>query len=85
MSDSLQTPWTVDHQAPLSTGFSRQKHWSELLFPSPTDSWESPYTLLIRKTSLMACYMYIAHLLELLKKKKHRLPLLDCFQYLLSR
>ena len=22
------TPWTVDHQAPLSMEFSRQKHWS---------------------------------------------------------
>ena len=24
------TPWTVVHQAPLSMGFSRQEHWSEL-------------------------------------------------------
>ena len=29
--------WTVAHQAPLSMGFSRQKHWSGLLFPSPGD------------------------------------------------
>ena len=29
------TPWTVAHQAPLSTGFSRQKYWSGLPFPSP--------------------------------------------------
>ena len=27
------TPWTVDHQAPLSTEFSRQEYWSGLLFP----------------------------------------------------
>ena len=26
------TPWTVTHQAPLSMGFSRQKHWSGLPF-----------------------------------------------------
>ena len=31
------TPWTVAHQAPLSTGFSRQEYWSELLLPSPLD------------------------------------------------
>ena len=29
------TIWTVAHQAPLSTGFSRQEYWSGLLFPSP--------------------------------------------------
>ena len=29
------TPWAVDHQAPLSTGFSRQEYWSGLPFTSP--------------------------------------------------
>ena len=29
------TPQTAAHQAPLSLGFSRQEHWSELPFPSP--------------------------------------------------
>ena len=28
-------PWTVAHEAPLSTGFSRQEYWSGLPFPSP--------------------------------------------------
>ena len=28
---------TVAHQAPLSTGFPRQEHWSGLPFPSPGD------------------------------------------------
>ena len=37
MSDSLATPWTVAHQAHLSTGFSRQEYWSGLPFPSPGD------------------------------------------------
>ena len=37
MSDSLETPWTVAHQAPLSLGFPRQEYWSELPFPSPGD------------------------------------------------
>ena len=33
----LATPWTVAHQAPLSTGFSRQQYLSGLPFPSPGD------------------------------------------------
>ena len=35
-SDSV-TPWTVAHQAPLSTGFSRQDNCSGLPFPPPGD------------------------------------------------
>ena len=31
------TPWTVVHQAPLSTRFSREEYWSKLLFPAPED------------------------------------------------
>ena len=34
---TLATPWTVACQAPLSMGFSRQKYWSGLPFPSPGD------------------------------------------------
>ena len=30
-------PWSVDHQVSLSMGFSRQKYWSGLPFPSPGD------------------------------------------------
>ena len=29
------TAKTAAHQTPLSLGFSRQEHWSGLLFPSP--------------------------------------------------
>ena len=32
---TLTTPWTVGRQAPLSMGFSRQKYWGGLPFPSP--------------------------------------------------
>ena len=32
LSDSV-SPWTAARQAPLSTGFSRQEHWSGLSFP----------------------------------------------------
>ena len=31
------TPWTVVHQAPLSTKFSRQEYWSGLAFSPPGD------------------------------------------------
>ena len=31
------TPWTVAHQAPLSTGLPRQEYWSGLPFPSLGD------------------------------------------------
>ena len=31
------TPWVVNHQAPLSTGISRQEHWSGLSCPPPGD------------------------------------------------
>ena len=37
VSNSLQPPWTVAHQAPLSMGFPRQEYWSGLSFPSPGD------------------------------------------------
>ena len=30
------TPWTAAHQAPLSTGLSRQEYWGGLPFPSPS-------------------------------------------------
>ena len=31
----LVTPWTAAHQAPPSTGFSRQEYWSGVPLPSP--------------------------------------------------
>ena len=31
----LATPWTADHQAPLSMGFSSQEYWSGVPLPSP--------------------------------------------------
>ena len=33
----FSTPWTVDHQVPLSMRFSRQEYWCELPLPSPRD------------------------------------------------
>ena len=34
---SLATPWTVERQPPLSTGFPSQEYKSGLPFPSPRD------------------------------------------------
>ena len=34
---TLETPWTVAGQAPLSMGFPTQEYWSGLSFPSPED------------------------------------------------
>ena len=32
---TLETPWTVAFQGPLTMGFSRQEYWSGLPLPSP--------------------------------------------------
>ena len=37
LCSTLCDPWTVTHQAPLSTGFPRQEYWSGLPFPPPGD------------------------------------------------
>ena len=37
VSDSLATPLTTDHQAPLSMEFQRQESWNELPVPPPRD------------------------------------------------
>ena len=34
---TLETPWTIAQEAPLSMGFSRQDYWSGLPFLSPGD------------------------------------------------
>ena len=38
--DSLQTPWTAAHQAPLFMKFSRLEYWSGQPFSSPGDLLE---------------------------------------------
>ena len=37
MSTHFATPWTVPHQAPLSTGFTRWEYWSGLPVSFPGD------------------------------------------------
>ena len=49
------TPWTVDHQAPLPMGFSRQELWNGLPFPTPRnlpDPGIKPTCLALKADSL---------------------------------
>ena len=39
MSNSFATSWTIACQASLSMRFPRQKHWSDLPFPSQPRNW----------------------------------------------
>ena len=41
-----ETLWTAAHQAPLSTGFSKQEYWSGLPFPSPLHQLNCPHSCL---------------------------------------
>ena len=43
----FSTPWTVAHQAPLSTGFPSQAYWSGLPFLSPLLVYETTLILTI--------------------------------------
>ena len=54
------TPQTAAHQAPPSLGFSRQEHWSGLLFPSPMHESESKVKSLSR-VRLLATPWTAAH------------------------
>ena len=41
VSDSLPSPWTIAHQAPLSMELYRQEYESGLPFPTPRDLYNS--------------------------------------------
>ena len=46
---ALCDPMTAAHQAPPSLGFSRQEHWSGLLFPSPmheSEKWKWSHSVM---------------------------------------
>ena len=52
------TPRTAAHQAPPSLGFSRQEHWSGLLFPSPmheSEKWKWSYSVVSNSSWPMDC------------------------------
>ena len=53
---TLEIPWTVACQAPLSIGFSRQEYWSVLPFPSPgylPNPGNKPTSLALQADSLL--------------------------------
>ena len=55
MFDSF-TIWTVAHQTPLSTGFSRKEYWSGLPCPSPgnlPDPGIEPRSPIVQADSLL--------------------------------
>ena len=57
----LATPWTAAHQAPLSMGFSRQKHWSGVPLPSPLG-------VLMAAKITQASFMWFSELQEVFKR-----------------
>ena len=73
------TPRTVAHQAPLSTGFSRQEYWSGLPFPSlgnlldPGVEPVSPASLALQAGSLLLSQLgqWPKSLLSILKDSEH--------------
>ena len=56
----LATPWTAAYQAPPSMGFSRQKYWSGVPLPSPSQEG-SPHQI----PDLLAPWSWTSQLLEL--------------------
>ena len=48
---TLATPWTAAYQAPPSMGFSRQKYWSGVPLPSPSNS--------VRESQLTLCLGFL--------------------------
>ena len=57
VSNSVRPPWTAAHQAPPSTGVSRQEYWSGMPFPSPYNIrhlhfvWAIQYSILLRENT----------------------------------
>jgi len=58
----LVIPWTADHQAPPSIGFSRQEYWSGLPLPSPPHSSRSSQSAWLGSL----CYVATSHQLSIL-------------------
>ena len=52
LSDSV-TPWTLDHQVPLSMEFSRQEYWSGFPFPPPGYMYTYSRFILLYRRNIM--------------------------------
>ena len=58
----LATPWTAAHQAPPSTGFSRQEYWSGVPLPSPFECilHYKYYFHHVLEGSILECYLWVS-------------------------
>ena len=80
MSHSFATPWAIVFQAPLSTRFYMQEHWSGLPFPSPVDLSDSeiqPVSCIGRRLFATeppgkSMYYFLKKKNELLRDQNHR-------------
>ena len=66
------TLWTVDHQAPLSMGFSWQVYWSGLPLPPPGDLPNSG----MESISCVSCFVHRLFIPESSEKSHHEKSLL---------
>ena len=71
------TPWTADHQAPLSMDFSRQEWWNGSPFPSPGDLPDPG----IKPSSPAFAHLCFSHIEDLVALRYAIFPHL--YQYLL--
>ena len=67
---TLETLWTVIHQAPLSMGFYRQEYWSGLPFLSPEDLPDPGIELTSSYVSSIAGRFPLSHTLTELAFRK---------------
>ena len=50
-------PWTAAHQAPPSTGFSRQEYWSGVPLPSPKNIHRQ-FQIIYQKTGFLGFFFF---------------------------
>ena len=67
--------WSVAHQAPLSTGFSRQECWSGLPFPPPGFPTQGSHTRLFTSSALAGRFFTTSATWEALSLSKTSLSL----------
>ena len=81
------TPRTVDLKAPLSMGFSQQKHWSRLSFPPPMTNLDItlksrditlPTKVCLVKAMVFPVVMYGCESWTVKKAERRRINVLNC-------
>ena len=66
-------PWTIDHEATLSMGFSRQEYWSRLPFPPPGDLPTHLFGLLHCQVDSANCTIQEALIIQTLQMQCQKL------------